>query len=163
MPWSRVLGTERTLEGFGEFFGESALRAGISGARSLARRPLGSRGIGSRSILGAGRLCTDGPTLVWNRGTPPRSKFAGGRTTGPACHPLGLGRLSGIGAKEPIFEWRSVKALDDRLQFVLVRSFDKSEALGLLCFRIPDDLDMVGDEILGRQPGLDVVCGHPGR
>ena len=35
--------------------------------------------------------------------------------------------------------------------------------LWILVFLVTDDLDRISDQVLSREPGLDVVSSHPGR
>ena len=73
-----------------------------------------------------------------------------------------FGRLCRIGSEEPVFEWRTIKAADDRLHLVRCRSLDKGEALRFLSFVIANDFDRVSYEVFRTQPLLDIVSGNPG-
>jgi len=66
-----------------------------------------------------------------------------------ANNSLGFRRLSRICTEQPIFERRPVEPADDRVHLLGVRRFDERETLGLLCFRIADDFDCVGDKVFG--------------
>ena len=76
---------------------------------------------------------------------------------------LGLGRLGGIGAEQTVFEGSAIEAADDRVHFFCVGGIDESEAFGFLSFGITDDLDGVGHQTFGSEPGPDIVRGHPDR
>jgi hypothetical protein len=69
--------------------------------------------------------------------------------------------LCGIRTQQPIFERRSVKALDDRLHLFLIGGLDEGESFGFLSFWIANYFDVIGYQILGRQPRLNVVRRHP--
>lgn len=74
-----------------------------------------------------------------------------------------LRRLCWIGTEQAIFQRRAIKSADDRIHLLHVGSFNECEPFGLLCFGVTDDLNGISDQVLSREPGLDVVGGHPGR
>src|SRR4026209_389418 len=73
---------------------------------------------------------------------------------------LRLGRLGGIGAEHTVFEGSAIEAANDRVHFFCVGGIDESEAFGFLSFGITDDLDGVGHQTFGGEPGPDIVRGH---
>ena len=74
---------------------------------------------------------------------------------------LRLRRLCGIGSQQTVLERRPVEPADDGVHFFGVRRFDERETFGLLCFRIADNLDCIGNQIFGCQPAFDIVRGNP--
>ena len=75
----------------------------------------------------------------------------------------GLGWLGLIRSKETILERGAVKASDDGVHLFRIGCVDKGEALRFLRFGIPNHFDVVKDQALGIQPGLDVVLRYPNR
>ena len=98
------------------------------------------------------RACVPGRTMtgVSGRTTPGYSVTLTGmaRTRG-ADLTFRFGRLRRIGAEQAVFERSAVEAADDGVHFIDIRRFDKREALGLLRFRIANDLNCVRDQVLG--------------
>ena len=76
--------------------------------------------------------------------------------------PFGLGRLSGIGAQQAIFERSPVKAADDGVHLLRVRGIYERESFGFLRLGIADHFNCVRNQVLGSKPGPDIVRGHPG-
>lgn len=168
----RLQGGKR-LQRFGQLFRKRTLRrvasalsvawpsgsAYISGSRCTTRSASVAGSRPARAILhGCGSVCGSG---AGSTGAGRRRCVHTGSRCGSGA--LAAGRLSRIGAQQAIFQRRPVKAPDDRLHLLAVRSFDKCEAFGFLSFRVADDFDRIGHQALGRQPGLDVVSGHPYR
>ena len=108
------------------------------------------------------------PRARWRTGAPfwtvtCRSALRGSRpgTTGRTTLPLGPGRLRGIGPKQAILQWSTVKPADDGVHLLGVGRLDKRETLGLLRFGIADHFNCVRDQVFGCQPTLDIVRGYP--
>ena len=60
-----------------------------------------------------------------------------------------LWRLRGIRAEQTVLKRRSIETSDNGVHFFGIRRFNKRESLGLLCFRIADNLDRVCDQVFG--------------
>ena len=94
-----------------------------------------------------------------------RSVRSGCVRSGMSAHrahlPFRLWRLRRVGAKQAVFEWRTIEAADDRVHLFAVRGFDKRESLGFLRFVVADDLNRIRDQIVSREPLFDVVGGYP--
>ncbi|MCU1275116.1 MAG: hypothetical protein JWO48_2547 [Bryobacterales bacterium] len=76
---------------------------------------------------------------------------------------LAFWRLRRVGTQHTVFERCAIEAANDRLHLFIGGCFDKSEALGFLCFVVSNHLDGIGDQIFCCQPLLDVIGGDPGR
>lgn len=145
------------LERFGEFLGEGAVAA----LRRIGAFVLASATLAARPFEGgyggdwSGSRCT-----VGRRGAHCAHCAPQARWWWLAFLP---GRLCRVRTQEAIFQRSPVKAADDRLHFFGVRGIDEGEALGLLRFGVADDFDRVGDQILGGEPGPDVVGSYPDR
>src|SRR5580658_6450456 len=80
--------------------------------------------------------------------TLPRTRVrpAFGTTLWPIPWPRGalrLWRLRGICAQQTVLQGRSIETADYGVHFLVIRRFDERESLGLLCFRIADNLNCV--------------------
>jgi len=82
------------------------------------------------------------------------------RRTRPRRHGT-LGRLRGIGTKDFVLERSSVETPDNGLHFVRCGGFHEREALRLLRFVIPDDLNRIRDKVLSSEPLFNVVSRDP--
>ena len=60
-----------------------------------------------------------------------------------------LWRLCGIRAEQSVLKWRPIETADNGVHFLGIRRFDERESLGLLCFRIADNLYRVSDQVFG--------------
>jgi hypothetical protein len=74
---------------------------------------------------------------------------------------LRLWRLRGIGAEQTILKRRSIETADYGVHFLGIRRFNERESLGLLCFRIADNLNCVSNQVFGCKPALNIVRGYP--
>ena len=74
---------------------------------------------------------------------------------------LRLRRLRGIRAEQTVLKRRPIETADYGVHFLVIRRFNERESLGLLCFRIADNLDRICDQVFGCQPALNIVRGYP--
>ncbi len=74
---------------------------------------------------------------------------------------LRLRRLCGIRAEQTVLKRRPIETADYGVHLLGIRRFNERETLGLLCFRIADNLDRVCDQVFGCQPALNIVRGDP--
>src|SRR5271170_3865827 len=74
---------------------------------------------------------------------------------------LWLWRLCWIRAEQTVLKRRPIETADYGVHFLGIRRFYKRESLGLLCFRIADNLDRISDQVFGCQPALNIVRGYP--
>src|SRR5262249_54864607 len=129
---------EGGLEGFGEFFGEGAVRTAVAGLFAAGRLVAAA----ARGTLFVSGVLLRSVARRWAAG----SSLA-----------LRLRRLRWIRTKQTIFERRTIEAADDRIHLFGVRRFDERESLRLLRFRIADHFNRVRDEAFGGEPAPDVV------
>src|SRR5262245_37263035 len=119
------------LEGFGEFFGEGAVRTAVAGLLATGR-PVATAARGALFVSG---VLLRNVARRWTAGGPGLA--------------LGLRRLRRICAKQSIFERGAIEAADDRIHLFGVRRFDERESLRLLRFRIADHFNRVRDQAFG--------------
>jgi hypothetical protein len=74
---------------------------------------------------------------------------------------LRLWRLRRIRAQQTILKRCPIETADYGVHLFGIRRFDERESLGLLCFRIADNLDCICNQVFGCQPALDIVRGYP--
>ena len=137
--WNRGERGRRSLEGFGEFFGESAglpLRTTLLRTFVLLASPLAARRTGGRAT-GLGRL-------TWGDAFGPR-------------------RLGLVGPQQTVFQRSTIKAADDEIHLFRIRRVDECESLRFLSLGVADHFDVVEDKVFCVQPGLDVVLRNPDR
>ena len=72
-----------------------------------------------------------------------------------------LGRLRGVGPEQFVFQRRTIETADNRLHFVLRGRFYERESFGFLRFVVTDDLNRIRDQVVSRQPLLNIVGGDP--
>ena len=141
------------LQRLGEFFGERATGTTIAGLANTAA--LAAPWPQIRTLTGGGNR---------RRASCSRSSGCASSTSAPHRQAaFRLGRLRGIGAKQSVFEGRSIKTADDGVHLLRVGCVDEGEALRLLRFRIAYDLNRVRDKVLGAKPALDIVRSNPSR
>lgn len=62
---------------------------------------------------------------------------------------LRLRRLRWIRSQQTVLKWGAIETADYGVHFLGIRRFNEREPLGLLCFRIADNLDCVCNQVFG--------------
>ena len=77
------------------------------------------------------------------------------------CSSLALGRLRGVRPEQFIFQRRTIEAANDRLHFVLRGRFNERESFRFLRLVVTDDLNRIRNQVVSRQPLLNIVGRDP--
>jgi hypothetical protein len=80
---------------------------------------------------------------------------------GTAARAFRLWRLRGICAEQSVLKRCPIETADYGVHFLGVWRLDEGETLGLLCFRIADNLNCVCNQVFGCQPAFNIVRGYP--
>jgi hypothetical protein len=126
-----------------------------SALRALARNRSRSRRLTPAMALRRRMVRRPFRPMFWSRFGPPLRSIPRPRRA------FRLGRLRGIRAEQTILKRRPIEAADYGVHFLGIRRFNERESLGLLCFRIADNLDRICDQVFGCQPALNIVRGYP--